>query len=183
MTHIMFDSDDLAVFDNIYIAGATIATYADILTPAFLDAHKGNLRVIDRGHGDPLNVATIADVEDGALTPEQAAAKIKVWQADGRHGCTTYSDRSDLPAVEEACKGLSYYKWVATLDNTTLLVGQTTATQVFTATALGFHADMSIVWDENWFIYPAAAPPPNYNSIKTLVTNNANSILNSIKGL
>jgi hypothetical protein len=185
MSHLMFDSDDLSVLAKNGNIGQVdwIATYADIVTTAFIDQFKGRLRIIDRGAGDPLNVATIADVEDGALTAAQAADKIRTWQTGGRHGCTVYSDRSDVASVAEACKGLTYYSWVATLDGTLLYNGYPTAVQFAGEDSLGFHADISVVWDDGWIMWPPAPAPANYTSIKNVVTANAQSIINMVKDL
>lgn len=72
---VMLDSDDLAAIP----AGVAplIATYADLFATLtalheFEQAHPASQVVlIDRALGDPLGLASIADVESGALSRDQ----------------------------------------------------------------------------------------------------------------
>lgn len=136
-----------------------MATYADLVTPAMLNAYLGRLVAIDRGRGDPLNVATVADIEPGLLTVSEGTAKVKAWAAQHRQFPTAYSDRNDWAAVEAELTGVHHYSWISTLDGTILPDGKRPAVvQAWGEAAIGFHADMSVVWDETWHpIRPAVS--------------------------
>lgn len=151
MPELMLDTDQPALLAGPQFAGCRVATYADLVTPAMLTAYLGRLVVIDRGRGDPTNTATVADIEPGLLTVAQGVAKIKQWNAEHRQFPTAYCDRNDWPAVDTALAGVRHYDWIATLDGTILPNGKRpTVVQAWGEAAVGFHADMSIVWDTSW---------------------------------
>src|SRR5579863_1203531 len=151
MTSLMFDSDNPAVLADAKFAGCRVATYADLLTPEIVAQFAGRLVVIDRGHGDPMNLAHVADIESGAFSVESGAAKIKEWNAEGRGHVGAYVDRSDWSAVLSACLPVKPYTWIATLDGTLDPNGEyPSAVQFDGETAIGLHVDVSIVYDENW---------------------------------
>lgn len=60
--------------------------------------------------------ADVADVETGDLTPAGAAAWLQAGPRTVRP--TIYCNRATLPAVQQACRGLTYDLWLATLDGT-----------------------------------------------------------------
>jgi hypothetical protein len=147
----MFDSDDTTIIAGPHCAGARVATYADLMTPALAANLRGRLAVIDRGTGDPMKLAHIADIESGALTVAEGAARVRQWHAEGRTFPTVYCDRNDWPAVTAALTGVPHSTWIATLDGTLLPDGKRPdIVQAFGAAAIGFHADMSIVWNDAW---------------------------------
>lgn len=95
------------------------------------------------------------DVEKGDATPAQAPGWIRARQAAGIRYVTIYCNRSTLPAVDRACHGLSYYRWVATLDGTLHIPGFTplerpAAVQFANSTMAGANVDVSIVWEDQW---------------------------------
>lgn len=151
----MFDSDQPAVLTEAITTGCRVATYADLLTPELVRQFTGRLVVIDRGLGDPLDRASVADCEAGALTIAQAAERVRLWHAAGRRWPTVYHDRADWPAVAEACKGLAYWNWVATLDGTLNPDGRRPAVVQFAgASRVGAHTDVSVVWNDSWHPLP-----------------------------
>jgi hypothetical protein len=159
MPDMMLDTDNPALLSGPLFAGCRVATYADLVTPLILSNYLGRLIVIDRGRGDPHNAATVADIEPTLLTVAEGVAKIKQWVAEHRPFPTAYCDRNDWPAVDAALAGIPHHDWIATLDGTLLPDGRRPAVvQVWGETALGFHADLSIVWDDTWHpIRPAVS--------------------------
>lgn len=156
MTRVLFDSDEPAVLVNPAKAGVLVATYADLLTPEIIAELGPMLLVIDRGQGDPHGLATIADIEPGLLSVAAGAAKIRQWVSEHRAFPTAYHDRNDWAAVSQALNGVPSSHWVATLDGTCNPgITRPAAVQILGADKVGFHADLSIVWDDHW--HPAAA--------------------------
>lgn len=147
----MFDSDDPVMLGTIQFVPARLATYADLLTPQIVAEYGSRLAVIDRGLGDPMNRAHIVDIEQGADTIEAGAAKIKAWHAEGRPFPTVYVNRGNWEPVLAACLPVVPWQWVATLDGTLNPNGRFPhLTQFAGEGALGLHADVSVVWDEDW---------------------------------
>lgn len=180
MAGIMFDSDDITVVQGPQCAGVRVATYADLLTQPIVAALRGRLAVIDRGRGDPLQLAHIADIEDTLLTVAEGAAKIRQWNAEHRPFVTAYHDRAIWAAVEAELAGERHYSWIATLDNTLLPDGKRPdIVQAFGAAAIGFHADMSIVWNDAWL---PTRPAVDWTRQVELVTG-AQQLLNIAKSL
>lgn len=147
----MFDSDDPAVLELPIFNDSRVATYADLVTPAIVAKFGRRLAVIDRGHGDPMNLAHIADVERGVLTVEQGAEKIRQWTAEHRPWPTVYVNRSNRPAMKAALGTLDPFWWVATLDGTMNVDDSYTALVQFAGEAtIGLHVDISIVYHTGW---------------------------------
>lgn len=170
MPSVMFDSDDPAVLLSDHCKGSRVATYADLLTADLVRQLGKRLSVIDRGQGDPLGLATIADIEPGLLTVEQGVAKIRQWITEGRHQPTAYSDRTDWPAIVTALGPLKPFHWIATLDGTANPDGKYPAVvQALGEAKLGFHADMSIVWDDLWHPLPMRVDGNTVDQLKKLV--------------
>src|SRR5258708_21931957 len=165
MPGLMFDSDEPAVLLSAACEGCRVAPYADLVTPAIIAAAGPRLVVIARGKGDPHNVATVADIEQGCLTVMDGAAKVRQWIAAGRPFPTAYHNRSIAAQVTAAIGRGRYYTWDATLDGTMRVPGvNLTAVQIAPASGVGFHADLSIIWDDSWHplsggAAPAAGPP------------------------
>lgn len=171
MPRIMLDSDQPAVLLEARFADVLIATYADLVTPEIIAAAGPRLVVIDRGAGDPHDLATVADIEPGLLSVAAGAEKIRQWDAEKRPFPTAYHDRADWAAVNEQLTGVAYHHWVATLDGTLVPNGfYMAAVQFQGAAALGFHADISIVWDDSWHPAPAGPSPTQLAQLKQLAT-------------
>jgi len=134
-----------------------LATYADLATPtlkAALEQHWPQVVWIDRGQGDPMHLATVYDVEPGALTPQQAIDKAK---ASKLPYLTAYASRSTMMQVDAL--GWGGYRWYATLDGTAHVPGHTpglepAAIQCLGEAQLGFHADLSLVFEDGWHPQP-----------------------------
>jgi hypothetical protein len=89
----------------------------------------------------------VADVENGDLTPAQAAEWIEAKQRAGHRGCTIYCSRSNLEAVWSACKDHAYYIWVADWTDSPHSVADTVATQY---SNVGTSYDLSEVYSQEW---------------------------------
>lgn len=167
MPGLLFDTDTPELLTEPRFAACRVATYADLVTPALCQELRGRLVVIDRGLGDPMGLASVADIEPGALTVASAAERMHAWQQQGRPFVTAYHDRAVQQDVDQATAGMGIFNWVATLDGTLLPDGRTRAAVQFAgAASLGFHADLSIVWDDSWHPLPAAPPPVLVADIK-----------------
>lgn len=165
MVGVLFDSDEPAVLLQPFLAGCRVATYADLLNPTLVKEFGPRLIVIDRGHGDPLGLATVADIEPGLLSAAAGAAKVHQWISERRPTPAVYHDRNDWQAVSAALAGAPCRHWVATLDGTADPLGQRPAgVQILGADKLGFHADLSVVWDETW--HPLAPTLPAAEAAK-----------------
>lgn len=171
MVSLMLDSDQPTVLLEPRFAGMRIASYADLATPELISAGGRRLVWFDRGYGDPHNVATIADIEPQLLSVADGAAKVKQWIEEKRPFPTAYHDRVQWQAVNEALAGEPYHHMVATLDGTLVPGGLYMAVVQFAdAARLGFHADMSIVWDEGWNPLPAGPSDAERAALRQLGT-------------
>ncbi len=155
MIRVMIDTDELsALTDEVEL----LATYADLVPDleALQDKYPhSQLVLIDRGHGDPQNLASVLDVERGLVNPGHVPEWLDRKERQGINYRTVYCNRSTLPDVDRAGANRTFYRWVATLDGTAHIEGFTpleapAAVQVIGATALGYHADLSLVFDEGW---------------------------------
>lgn len=157
MARLMFDSDSLSVLLGLH--ADLCATYADLLDAAKLaqlETHYGAVVIIDRGLGDPLGKASAIDVESGAVSPAQAKAKLEDMHARDIPWPTVYANRSTMPEVDAACQGIPYWRWYATLDGTMRIAEHPYSTVQFAgAGSTGIHADVSVVWDDQWHRAPA----------------------------
>lgn len=159
MARIMFDSDVIADLPR----NSMCATYADLIHDhAALDNLRAEfphgLLFFDR-HGDPLDIADILDVENGLHNPEDAKPWLLKRKTQGKTG-TIYANRSIMPIVNALCKGMDFYRHIATLDGTMHIDGYEAghtpaAIQFASAAMLGFHCDASIVWQDSWHPAPA----------------------------
>lgn len=153
----MIDTDNLAALDGHF---ELLATYADLIrSEEELKALRAKyphstLIFIDRGLGDPLDIATVADVEPGCLTVADLPGWVARKKAAGKKHLTGYCDRADLPAVL-AIERHGLYHWVATLDGTAFIGGfrplhGPAVVQILGAAKLGIHADLSLVLEDGW---------------------------------
>ena len=151
----MFDSDDPNALGTIQFVPARVATYADLLNEGIVSRFGSRLAVIDRGLGDPMNLAHIVDIESGVLSVSSGASRIKQWAGEGRKYPTVYVNRTNWDEVMAACLPVRPYEWVATLDGTLNPNGRFPhITQFAGERQLGLHADVSVVWDEGWLPQP-----------------------------
>lgn len=169
MHRIMYDTDRPLTLTHSNIRGELLATYADLFAgPSGLEfltelrAAWPVVVLIDRGLGDPANLATVIDIERGTHKPADAPGWYDRRHAAGAKDLTVYANRSNLAAVNAAMGGRSYFRWIATDDGTAHVPPFTpgiapAAIQVLTSFELGFHADMSIVFEPWWHRSPAPA--------------------------
>lgn len=88
------------------------------------------------------------DVERGDASPGSVPGWLDRRNMPGNQGI--YCDRSNIAAVIKAAGNRTYNLWVSTLDGTTNPVipsgpGLLVAVQAFSASMLGFNADMSVI--------------------------------------
>lgn len=177
MASIMFDSDNPAVLADARCTNSRVATYADLITPQHVAVFAGRLVVIDRGRGDPLNLATVADIEDGALSIADGAALIAKWTQEGRPYPTAYHDRANWQAINDALLHIGGWHWIATLDGTLVPEGHYPAVVQFAGEQVaGFHVDVSIVWNEGWHPQADGINPGQLARLQQLATQAENSV-------
>lgn len=159
----MLDTDDVS---KLIGAVPLLATYADLVDNAADLRRKfpaSQVLLIDRGSGDPAGEATIADVERGLLTPGDVRPWIERKEREGRRDLMVYANRNTWPQIDADTQGLRFARWYATLDGTAHIDGYAplvapAAIQVIGADALGYHADLSLVFDSLW----NPAPEPDW---------------------
>ena len=180
MPGLLLDTDQPSLLGTLDFGYARLATYADLMTPAIRDTFAGRLIAIDRGQGDPLRLATVADIESGLLTVQEGADKIREWNAEHRAYPTAYHDRAIWAEVEAALAGVPHHTWVSTLDLTLLPDGKRPDVVQFAGeTAIGFHADMSVVWNDGWCPVRPAVDWPRVNRMLT----QADDLLTMVRSL
>lgn len=111
--------------------------------------------LVDRGLGDPTGLATIADVETGALKPSGLPAWHDRKHAAGLTMLTVYCNRQNLQACLAALAGRHMFVFVATLDGTVFVEGYDPLfapdlVQILPASKVGRHADLSLVLADTW---------------------------------
>jgi hypothetical protein len=146
---------DSAHPEHIPAAAAAILPYADgryrwplEQVARFPDARRRYITVAGNAA-----IASVADVEAGDLAPGEAPAFIRARRIlFPRTRPTIYCNRSTLPLVQEACAGLDYNVWLATLDGDkpTAITGggRLVAVQFEGGPDAGY--DVSVVYDEHW---------------------------------
>lgn len=180
----MVDSDQLSVLLDPRFANMRVATYADIITPEFMAQTEGRWIAINRGMGDPHQVATVADVETGALSVGQAHDRIQQWTAQRRPWPTVYHNRASWAEVNETLHQLSYTHWVATLDGTLVPDKYYMAVVQFAGELdLGIHADMSIIWADNWHPMPVRTPSVPAAALKQLASDAQTSLAHLVSAV
>lgn len=166
MIRVAFDSDVLG--DLPAGLAPVLMTYSDLVPThtalnELSDKHPhSEIVLIDRNAGDPLGLASVADVEPGCLTAAQLPGWFERKTKNKIEYLTVYSDRADLPAIDDALRGTgheSHWRWVATLDGTVDITGlkplhRPAVVQILGAARLGIHADMSLVLEPGW--HPAS---------------------------
>lgn len=139
---------DAVTPDNIPTSAEVVAGYIDgnyawskAAWGRFPDAEKVTITV-----SGSLQ-ANVADVENGDMTPAQAAQWIDAKQRAGIHGCTLYCSRSNVGSVTAACRGRHYYVWVADWTNSAHPVPGAVATQF---SNVNNAYDLSMVYSQEW---------------------------------
>jgi hypothetical protein len=133
-----------------------VRTYADLIhDEAALTALRARfpdsiVELIDRGLGDPTGQANLFDVESGALTPQQAAERVRADQKAGKHWQTVYCSESNLPEVIDALHGTHYYNWIASWGRMVVASHPTAQVQFADSGMLGVHADLTVIWDPSY---------------------------------
>lgn len=187
MASLMFDSDQPIVLSDPRFASCRVATYADLLTPSLVTVFGPRLVVIDRGRGDPLGLAHVADIEPGALSVSAGADLIRQWTEQGRQYITAYHDRAEWAAVAAAVAPLQPWNWVATLDGSLNPDGRYPAVVQFASEVkVGIHVDVSLVWNDTWRPLPAGLSPGLVTQLESLtgqVMTTAQNVLDLLKGL
>jgi len=182
----MLDTDDLAALPG-GVRADLLAYYADLVhTPADLAALEARwpaVVLIERGLGDPLGLASAIDVEQHA----EGVAAVKPWAAaQGAHGVrylAVYANRSTMPAVDAA--GWTGYRWYATLDGTAHIDGRPAglapaAVQCLSAAMLGFHADLSLVFEDGWHPSPPAGLSPADRAALATARTRAQGVIDAL---
>ena len=185
MARVMFDSTtpDAIPANAAIVGGYVNGSYA---WPAaawarFPDAQQVRITVT----ADPA-LGNCLDVEKGDAAPDQAPGWIKARQAAGVKFVTIYCNRSTLPAVDAACAGLTYYRWIATLDGTLYVPGFTAmagpaAVQFAGSGMAGANVDISIVWEDGWHPTPAQSLPAQALTDAEAVTTAAGNLVTLLK--
>lgn len=159
MIRFMIDTDDLtALTGHVEL----LATYADLVTDLRQLQHEfphSQVILIDRGMGDHTGLASVFDIEPGALTVSQAVKRYDEQRSKGVQFLTCYHDRKDAAEVAAAFSGRPHYNWDATLDGTAHIKGydplnSPAVIQCLTAGDLGYHADGNLVFEDGW--HPSA---------------------------
>jgi hypothetical protein len=158
---IMLDSEDLAAIPS--GIAPLVASYADLFPTLaalheFEQAHPASeVVLIDRALGDPLGLASVADVESGALSPGQLPGWFDKKTAANVRYLTVYCDRADLAACDAALGDRDHWRWVATLDGTAFLdlhgyppLRRPAAIQCLGSNDVGIDCDLSLVLNPNW---------------------------------
>lgn len=97
--------------------------------------------------GDPRR-ASILDVERGAARPVDAPRFVRERAALNQLA-VIYVNRSNRGEVESRCRGLPYFLWVATLDNTTTVADMERVVAVQAFSRAGLY-DESVVYADWW---------------------------------
>jgi hypothetical protein len=171
----MCDSDTLADL----IGTPVIATYADLITSAALRETLENefpdSRIIygARGAGDPGGIASWVDYENGDYTQAQLRSEVAGLNDNHADYPTVYSDLSNVPAVKDACDGLTYYHWIAWWGHIDVPAYPDAAIQFASAGTLGAHLDLSLIRDDNWNPGPQNAPwlAPVVTALRTTISD------------
>jgi hypothetical protein len=101
--------------------------------------------------------ANVYDIEQGDGWPAAAAKWVRDRQAEGFHGATLYCSASNLGLVQEACRGLAYYLWLADWTDQPHALNGAVAVQYQN---VGDSYDLSVVYDQVWLDLIDAANRP-----------------------
>ncbi|HEY1920297.1 MAG TPA: hypothetical protein VGH27_32400 [Streptosporangiaceae bacterium] len=149
---------DAAVPDNIPASAQVVAGYVDgSYAWTADDWHKwpDADKVLITVNGSLK--ANVADVENGAMTADDARNWIVAKQKAHMRGCTIYCSQANLGSVWSACKGHAYYIWVADWTGSAHEVARTVATQY---SSVDNQYDLSMVYSQEWLDTVQAANNP-----------------------
>jgi hypothetical protein len=162
MIRVMFDSTTASAIpaDATLVAGYIDGDYA--WTPADWDRFPGAALVKINVTGVPEHGGDMLDVENGAATPADAPVW---WEGQARKtNLGVYVNRSNLGAVENAMGTRPWWRWVATLDGTLFVpvagwvpFQRPAAVQFASAQLSGIHADVSLVYADEFHPQPSLA--------------------------
>lgn len=180
MIRFMIDTDQLAALTG---HAELLATYADLVTdlPAFQARYPhSEIILIDRGIGDPTGMASVFDIEQGALDLPAARAHYEAQASKGIRFLTVYHDRAIADEVKAAFAPHMPYHWYATLDGTAHIAGYVplegpVAVQCLSSADLGYHADGSLVFEDSWHPTRTVATP---QLARQLVANARGQVVN-----
>lgn len=158
MMRVMLDSDRIDIILALNGTAPLLATYSDLVPhPDQLQAKltHSKLVLIDRGLGDPSGLASVYDIEGGADTPGGFPGWYDKQNAKGIADLTAYVNRSNLDQVDKDAGNRNFFRWVSTLDGTCSIAGfphlrAPAAVQVLGEAHLGVHADLSLVYEDQW---------------------------------
>lgn len=119
----LFESEDPLLLANPFFAGDLVATYADVLTPQLCEQFAGRLLVIDRGLGDPLSAAHVADIGPGAYSLERGVELMRGWILAGRRMVTAHVSGVPMWSVAQLLAPLDAYYWVSCAGDATSPAG------------------------------------------------------------
>lgn len=152
MWRMMCDSDNPADLLPTELA----ATYTDVITTQaqWLELRarlpRTKILLIDRALGDPLGLATIADVEAHAVSGASLRAKITGWINDRRPYPTAYHDLSRAAEISRDLAGVAHWRWLAWPGHLEAGGHHPAAVQFEWSTTLDRHVDLSVVHDPGW---------------------------------
>lgn len=155
MIRFMIDTDDLSKLTH---HAELLATYSD-LVPNLADLQAkypaSKIILIDRGLGDPTGLASVFDIEPGALSITSAVAKYDDAKRRGIQFLTAYHDRAEAAAVKAGFGDRNPWHWYATLDGTAHITGYSplagpAVIQVLASNSLDYRADGSLVYEDGW---------------------------------
>lgn len=158
MMRVMLDSDRIDIILALNGAAPLLATYSD-LVPHPDDLQKklthSKLVLIDRKLGDPSGKASVCDIEDTLFTPQEFPGWYDKKKAAGIEDLTAYVNRSNIAEVDKVAGNRSFFRWVSTLDGTCHIAGfpdlrAPAAVQVLGSAQVGVHADLSLVYENQW---------------------------------
>lgn len=152
MIRLACDSDRLSSL----VETPVVLTYADLVPTshalAALEARFAHSEVglIDRGLGDPLGVATIADVGEPDTLP---AARMADWfdlkRGAGWSCVTGYGSLATLQHVEQLAGRHGWWRWFARWGTVLQAPGHPDAMLQFDSDPAA-HVDWSIIRNPNW---------------------------------
>ena len=155
MIRFMLDTDQL---DKLTGHVELLMTYSDLVPDYGTISRrfpKSKVILIDRGLGDPTGLASVLDIEPGALTINAAIRRYDEQQAKGVDFLTAYHDRADADAIKAAFLPRHPWHIYATLDGTAHIAGYVplegpAAVQCLSSGELGYHADGHLVFEDGW---------------------------------
>ena len=151
MIRLACDSDRLSSL----VETAVVLTYADLVPThgelLALEARfpHSEVGLIARGLGDPLGLATIADIEAGALAPAAMPDWFAKKRAEGWSCVTGYGPRTLLEQTAQLAGPHGWWRWFASWGSTLQVPGHPDAMVQFDNDVIE-HVDWSMIRNPNW---------------------------------